>query len=131
MSDTHEDTPPAVLDLPVGVDASGTRSETDSLGEVDVPADHYWGAQTQRSLIHFDIGGDKDRMPIEVYRAYGVVKKAAAQVNTQAGRLPTWMGEPITRVADEVITGALDSEFPLYIWQTGLGRAAGDATSTR
>ncbi len=121
MSDAHEGTPPAVLELPVGIDASGTRSESDSLGEVDVPADHYWGAQTQRSLIHFDIGGDKDRMPIEVYRAYGVVKKAAAQVNTQAGRLPTWMGELITRVADEVITGALDSEFPLYIWQTGSG----------
>ena len=121
MSDTHEGTPPAVLELPVGIDASGTRSESDSLGEVDVPADHYWGAQTQRSLIHFDIGGDRDRMPIEVYRAYGVVKKAAAQVNTQAGRLPTWMGELITRVADEVITGALDSEFPLFIWQTGSG----------
>ena len=121
MSDAHEGTPPAVRELPVGIDASGTRSESDSLGEVDVPADHYWGAQTQRSLIHFDIGGDKDRMPIEVYRAYGVVKKAAAQVNTHDGRLSTWMGELITRVADEVITGALDSEFPLYIWQTGSG----------
>jgi fumarate hydratase, class II len=100
MSETREGTPPEVLDLPVGIDASGTRQESDSLGEVDVPADHYWGAQTQRSLIHFNIGGDKDRMPIEVYRAYGVVKKAAAQVNTRDGRLPTWMGELIIQVAD-------------------------------
>jgi fumarate hydratase, class II len=121
MSETREGTPPEVLDLPVGIDASGTRQESDSLGEVDVPADHYWGAQTQRSLIHFNIGGDKDRMPIEVYRAYGVVKKAAAQVNTRDGRLPTWMGELIIQATDEVIGGKLDSEFPLYVWQTGSG----------
>jgi fumarate hydratase class II len=116
-----DDTPPTILDLPVGLDATGTRTESDSLGEVDVPADHYWGAQTQRSLIHFDIGGDKDRMPIEVYRAYGTVKKAAAQVNTAAGRLPAWMGALIEQVADEVIAGDLDTEFPLYVWQTGSG----------
>ena len=119
MSDVP--TPPDVLDLPIGLDATGTRRETDSLGEVDVPADHYWGAQTQRSLVHFDIGGDKDRMPIEVYRAYGRVKKAAAAVNTGAGRLPDWMGGLIQRVADEVIAGDLDAEFPLYVWQTGSG----------
>ncbi len=118
MSDAS---PPKILDLPVGLSVTGTRKETDSLGEVDVPADHYWGAQTQRSLIHFDIGGDKDRMPIEVYRAYGQVKKAAAVVNTRAGRLPAWLGSLIERVADEVIAGELDREFPLYVWQTGSG----------
>jgi fumarate hydratase class II len=116
-----DETPPRILDLPVGLSATGTRKETDSLGEVDVPADHYWGAQTQRSLIHFDIGGDKDRMPVEVYRAYGQVKKAAAVINTRAGRLPEWMGSLIGRVADEIIAGDLDREFPLYVWQTGSG----------
>ena len=69
-------------------DTVRTRTESDSMGTIEVPANVYWGAQTQRSLIHFNIGGDKDRMPTEVYRAYGVVKKAAAQVNTTAGRLP-------------------------------------------
>ena len=90
MNDAANHGAPAILDLPVGLDASGMRTERDSLGEVDVPADHYWGAQTQRSLIHFNIGGARDRMPIEVYRAYGVVKKAAVQVNTEEGRLPRW-----------------------------------------
>jgi fumarate hydratase class II len=111
--------PPRLLDLPIGLTATGTRKEFDSLGEVDVPANHYWGAQTQRSLLHFDIGDD--HMPKEVYHAYGYVKKAAAIVNTRAGRLPAWKGELIERVSDEVISGALDSEFPLYVWQTGSG----------
>ncbi len=110
---------PKILDLPIGLDAAGTRREFDSLGEVDVPAGHYWGAQTQRSLEHFSIGND--RMPKEVYHAYGHIKKAAAVVNTRAGRLPAWQGELIGRVCDEVIDGALDSEFPLYVWQTGSG----------
>src|SRR6476469_630573 len=101
-----------ILDLPIGLDATGTRREFDSLGEVEVPANHYWGAQTQRSLQHFNIG--HDRMPKEVYHAYGYVKKAA-------GRLPAWKGELIQRVCDEVISGALDSEFPLYVFQTGSG----------
>jgi fumarate hydratase class II len=117
----EQDPPPAILDLPIGLATTGTRRESDSLGDVDVPADHYWGAQTQRSLIHFAIGGDNDRMPTEVYRAYGYVKKAAAIVNTSAGRLPQWKGDLICQVADEVITGALDTEFPLYVWQTGSG----------
>src|SRR5262249_1955114 len=69
------------------------------------------------SLIHFDIGDD--HMPKEVYHAYGYVKKAAAIVNTRAGRLPAWKGQLIQRVCDEVIAGQLDSEFPLYVWQTG------------
>jgi fumarate hydratase class II len=113
------DNAPKILDLPIGLDATGTRREFDSLGDVDVPADHYWGAQTERSLHHFNIG--HDRMPKEVYHAYGYVKKAAAAVNTRDGRLPTWLGELIQRVCDEVISGALDSEFPLYVWQSGSG----------
>jgi fumarate hydratase, class II len=110
---------PRILDLPIGLSATGMRKEFDSLGEVEVPADHYWGAQTQRSLQHFNIG--HDRMPKEVYHAYGYVKKAAAIVNTRAGRLPAWKGELIERVCDEVISGALDAEFPLYVFQTGSG----------
>lgn len=110
---------PKVRDVPIGLDATGTRREFDSLGDVDVPAGHYWGAQTQRSLEHFNIGND--RMPKEVYHAYGYVKKAAAVVNTRAGRLPQWQGRLIERVCDEVISGALDEEFPLYVWQTGSG----------
>ena len=110
---------PKILDIPIGLDATGMRREFDSLGTVDVPADHYWGAQTQRSLDHFSIGND--RMPKEVYHAYGYVKKAAAVVNTRDGRLAGWMGGLIQRVCDEVISGALDSEFPLYVWQTGSG----------
>jgi fumarate hydratase class II len=98
---------------------TGKRKESDSLGQVEVPAGHYWGAQTQRSLIHFSIGDD--HMPKEVYHAYGYVKKAAAVVNASNGRLPQWKADLIARVADEVISGKLDSEFPLYVWQTGSG----------
>ncbi len=105
-----DDKAPRILDLPIGLSATGMRKEFDSLGEVEVPADRYWGAQTQRSLQHFNIG--HDRMPKEVYHAYGYVKKAAAIVNTAAGRLPAWKGELIERVCDEVISGALDSRVP-------------------
>ncbi|MGX1857371.1 class II fumarate hydratase [Dietzia sp. NPDC055340] len=114
-----ETTAPEILDLPIGIDATGERHETDSMGRIDVPADRYWGAQTQRSLLHFSIGNDK--MPHEVYRAYGYVKKAAALVNGAAGRLPEWKSGVIAQVADEVISGALDEHFPLYVWQTGSG----------
>jgi len=110
---------PRMLDLPVGIDAAGTRREFDSLGEVEVPANRYWGAQTQRSLEHFSIG--QERMPILLYRAYGYVKKAAAVVNTRMGLLPGWKGDLIGRVCDEIISGALDEEFPLYVFQTGSG----------
>ncbi len=113
------DQAPKILDLPIGLDATGTRREFDSLGDVQVPADRYWGAQTQRSLEHFSIG--RDRMPDEVYHAYGYVKKAAAIVNTRAGRMPAWTGELIRKVCDEVISGALDENFPLYVFQTGSG----------
>ena len=109
----------ALRPLPIGTGETGTRIESDSMGEVNVPADHYWGAQTQRSLIHFSIGDD--RMPKAVYHAYGYVKKAAALVNTAAGRLPGWKAEAICAAADEVIAGKLDAEFPLYVWQTGSG----------
>ncbi|MGP4014430.1 class II fumarate hydratase [Saccharopolyspora sp. 5N708] len=114
-----EQAEPRIVDVPIGLAATGTRTETDSLGEVEVPAEHYWGAQTQRSLIHFDIGDD--RMPKPVYHAYGYVKKAAATINARAGRLPRWKADLIGRVADEVIAGRLDAEFPLYVWQTGSG----------
>ncbi len=89
MTDTGSQEP-KILDVPIGLDATGMRQEFDSLGTVKVPADRYWGAQTQRSLEHFNIG--HDRMPQEVYHAYGYVKKAAAIVNTRAGRLPAWKG---------------------------------------
>ena len=118
MSDANDHTP-KILDVPIGLNATGMRREFDSLGDVEVPADRYWGAQTQRSLEHFNIG--HDRMPKEVYHAYGYVKKAAAIVNTRAGRLPAWKGQLIERVADEVIAGKLDEDFPLYVWQTGSG----------
>ncbi len=110
---------PPLLDLPIGTGQSGTRIESDSMGEVRVPAEHYWGAQTERSLLHFAIGDD--RMPLPLYHAYGFVKKAAAQVNAELGRLPRWKADLIARVADEVIAGKLDSEFPLFVWQTGSG----------
>lgn len=110
---------PKVLDQPIGIKARGQRKEFDSLGEVMVPADRYWGAQTQRSLEHFTIG--HDRMPNEVHKAYGYVKKAAAMVNTDHKRLSRWKGKLIQRVADEVISGLLDDDFPLYVWQTGSG----------
>jgi fumarate hydratase class II len=114
----HDDVPQA-LDIPVGLDATGVRHESDSMGGIDVPADRYWGAQTQRSLLHFSIGDD--RMPKAVYHAYGHVKKAAAAVNGAAGRLDPWRAAIIERVADEVISGHLDESFPLYVWQTGSG----------
>ncbi|MCK1497856.1 MULTISPECIES: class II fumarate hydratase [unclassified Bradyrhizobium] len=110
---------PVLHDEPIGVDATGLRQETDSMGGIDVPADRYWGAQTERSLVHFSIGDD--RMPKRVYHAYGYVKKAAALVNEAARRLPRWKADAIVRAADEAITGKLDEHFPLYVWQTGSG----------
>ena len=101
--------------------AAGRRVESDSMGTIEVPADRYWGAQTQRSLIHFSIGDD--RMPKAVYHAYGYVKKAAAIVNGRAGRLPAWMAALIERVADEVIAGKLDENFPLLCGRPGPGRS--------
>ena len=101
------------------VEGGRFRVETDSMGAVRVPAERLWGAQTQRSLHHFSIGDD--RMPTAVYRAYGIVKKAAARVNAELGRLPKDKATLIDRAADEVIAGKLDPEFPLFVWQTGSG----------
>jgi fumarate hydratase class II len=95
------------------------RIETDSMGEVKVPADKYWGAQTQRSLENFKIG--EDRFPREMIRALGILKKAAAMTNQELGLLPADKAALIIRAADEVIEGKLDSHFPLVIWQTGSG----------
>ena len=111
--------PPTMQDIPVGIKAKGSRSEFDSMGPVDVPADHYWGAQTQRSLQHFSIGND--HMPTEVYHAYGYVKKACALVNVEAGQLPSWKAGAIVRACQETIDAELDDQYPLYVWQTGSG----------
>ncbi|HTB77004.1 MAG TPA: class II fumarate hydratase [Polyangiaceae bacterium] len=119
MSGLAETAGTRVLDVPIGTGETGSRVESDSMGDVAVPAEHYWGAQTQRSLLHFSIGDD--RMPKAVYHAYGYVKKAAALVNEAAGRLPGWKAEAICAAADEAIAGKLDDEFPLFVWQTGSG----------
>ncbi|HEX9709005.1 MAG TPA: class II fumarate hydratase [Candidatus Thermoplasmatota archaeon] len=99
--------------------AGGTRTETDSMGPIEVPAAAYWGAQTQRSLLHFDIGDD--RMPRELIHAFGTLKKAAALVNQDLGKLAADKAALIVRAADEVAAGRLDGEFPLRVWQTGSG----------
>ena len=96
-----------------------TRTETDSMGEIEVPAHFYYGAQTARSLIHFDIGAET--MPRELIRGMGILKKASALVNAELGLLPTSIKDFIAKAADEVIDGKLDDHFPLRVWQTGSG----------
>jgi fumarate hydratase, class II len=96
-----------------------TRTETDSMGAIEVAADRYWGAQTERSLHHFNIGDD--RMPREMIRALGILKKAAAQVNEDLGKLAPDKAKLIIEACDEVIEGKLDAHFPLRVWQTGSG----------
>jgi fumarate hydratase class II len=96
-----------------------TRTETDSIGEIEVPSDKYFGAQTQRSFENFKIGNEK--FPSEFIRAYGILKKAAAIVNNSFGKLDQSILEPIKNAADEVIDGKLDDHFPLVVWQTGSG----------
>ncbi len=98
---------------------ASTRTETDSMGPIEVRANRYWGAQTERSLLHFNIGDD--RMPREMIRALGILKKAAAQVNEELGKLPLEKLKLIEQAADEVIAGQLDEHFPLRVWQTGSG----------
>ena len=110
---------PEMKDVPIGLDAKGTRQEFDSMGSVAVPAGKYYGAQTARSLVHFSIGSD--HMPKPVYHAYGVVKKACALVNQAEGRLPDWKAGAIIKAADETIAGQLDEHYPLFVWQTGSG----------
>jgi fumarate hydratase class II len=95
------------------------RVETDSMGTMEVPANVYWGAQTARSLIHFNIG--RDLMPPELITAFGILKKAAALVNEELGKLPSEKARLIVQAADEVIAGTLNDQFPLRIWQTGSG----------
>ena len=99
--------------------SADTRRETDSIGAIDVPADAYWGAQTQRSLQNFRIGGE--RMPAPLIRALGIIKQAAARVNVEAGSLDAELGAVIDEAAGEVIAGSLDDHFPLVVWQTGSG----------
>src|SRR5262249_14203646 len=96
-----------------------TRTESDSMGKIEVPADRYYGAQTARSLIHFAIG--KDTMPPELIRAFGILKKACALVNQDLGKLSADKARRIVQAADEVISGKLNEHFPLRIWQTGSG----------
>lgn len=96
------------------------RKETDTFGPINVDASRYWGAQTQRSLENFDIGGPTEKMPIPVIRAFAIVKKAAAIVNLQFGLDPK-VSQAIIQAADEVISGKLDDHFPLVVWQTGSG----------
>jgi fumarate hydratase class II len=97
------------------------RIEKDTMGPVEVPASAYWGAQTQRSINNFKIGGVQNRMPIEIIHAFAILKKAAALTNTELGVLEASKSEIIAQVCDEVLTGQHDSQFPLVIWQTGSG----------
>ena len=96
-----------------------TRTETDTFGPIEVPADHYWGAQTERSLHNFKIGGE--RQPLPLIHALGLIKKAAATANMKAKKLSPDLGKAIIAAADEVIDGKLDDNFPLVVWQTGSG----------
>jgi fumarate hydratase class II len=98
---------------------AATRTETDSFGPLEVPADKYWGAQTQRSIINFPIGWE--RQPVAIIRALGVIKKACALVNVAQGDLDAGLGKTIAAAADEVIVGKFDDNFPLVVWQTGSG----------
>lgn len=95
------------------------RLETDSMGAIEVPADHYWGSQTQRSIHHFAIG--KETMPLGVIHAFALLKKAAAKANQELGLLEKDKADLIIQVADEIKSGQLDAEFPLHVWQTGSG----------
>jgi len=98
---------------------SATRQERDTFGPIEVQADRLWGAQTQRSLLNFDISGE--RQPLELIRALALVKRASARVNQQLGLLDAKKADAIVAAADEVIDGQHDEQFPLVVWQTGSG----------
>ncbi len=106
----------------MGPEPRKMRTERDSLGEIEVPADRYWGAGTQRSLLHFSIGDDL--MPLEVIRALALVKQAAALANRELGKLPEDKAKLIIRAAEEIVDGKLDDHFPLHVWMTGSGTQA-------
>jgi fumarate hydratase, class II len=97
------------------------RIEKDTMGPVEVPADKYWGAQTQRSINNFKIGGERNRMPIEIIRAFAILKKSAALTNAKLGVLSQDKADIISKVCDEILDGQHDDQFPLVIWQTGSG----------
>ncbi|MGY6741762.1 MAG: class II fumarate hydratase [Cecembia sp.] len=97
------------------------RVEKDTMGPVEVPADKYWGAQTQRSINNFKIGGARNRMPIEIIRAFAILKKSAALTNAELGVLEQEKADIIAKVCDEILTGQHDDQFPLVVWQTGSG----------
>ena len=101
------------------MDVESTRVESDSMGEIEVPSDRYWGAQTARSLHHFDIGGET--MPVPLIRAFGILKGASARVNRDLGKLEPELADLIEQASAEVAAGLLDDHFPLHIWQTGSG----------
>ncbi|MDE0472192.1 MAG: lyase family protein, partial [Ekhidna sp.] len=97
------------------------RIEHDTMGEVKVPADRYWGAQTQRSKNNFKIGGEKNQMPIEIIRAFAILKRSASKTNMELGILPKEKSDLIGKVCEEILNGELDDHFPLVVWQTGSG----------
>ena len=105
---------------------ASTRIETDSFGGIEVPADSYWGAQTQRSIENFPFG-PQERMPVEIVHALGFVKQAAARLNARDGGLDAELAEAIQQAAGEVASGVHDDQFPLVIWQTGSARRAMNA----
>ena len=98
---------------------SETRTETDSFGPLEVPADKYWGAQTQRSIMNFPIGWEKQ--PVAIVRALGVIKQACAMANKESGKLDARIGDAVIQAASEVVAGKFDDNFPLVVWQTGSG----------
>ena len=98
---------------------SATRTETDSFGPLEVPADKYWGAQTQRSIMNFPIGWEKQ--PVAIVRALGVIKQACAMANKASGKLDAKIADAVIQAASEVVAGKFDDNFPLVVWQTGSG----------
>src|SRR3978361_1363683 len=110
---------PRMARSPPSARSNATRMETDSFGPIEVAADRYWGAQTERSRQNFRIG--HDRMPVPIIRALGIVKLAAAEANRELGLLDQRRARAIARAAREVIEGKLDDQFPLVVWQTGSG----------